>query len=237
MSSPTHPEDVDLTVDELAARADVSVRTVRFYAGKRLLPPPRLSGRTGLYGPHHLARLALIRDLTDAGYTLAAVTQFMDSLPEGADPEAVRLFGTLLTPWVAEEPVRWTHAELAEALDREVDDALIAQLTQAEVLTPDAEGGVSLTPSQLEMGRRLLALDAPLDALIEAGQVIREHAGRLAEDLQRIFRTRIMAGSASDDGEERQRLRALSAALRPLTIQSIVTAYTEALEREVREGR
>ena len=34
-----------LTVDELAARAGVTVRTVRFYSTKGLLPPPVLGPR------------------------------------------------------------------------------------------------------------------------------------------------------------------------------------------------
>ena len=46
----------DLTVDELSAKVGVPTRTIRFYTGKKLLPPPRLEGRTGLYGPAHVAR-------------------------------------------------------------------------------------------------------------------------------------------------------------------------------------
>jgi DNA-binding transcriptional MerR regulator len=29
------------TIDELAARSGISVRTIRFYAGKGLIPPPQ----------------------------------------------------------------------------------------------------------------------------------------------------------------------------------------------------
>lgn len=40
----TETEEPTLTVDELAARAGVTVRTIRFYSTRGLLPPPR-SGR------------------------------------------------------------------------------------------------------------------------------------------------------------------------------------------------
>jgi DNA-binding transcriptional MerR regulator len=40
-----------LTIDQLAERSGISVRTIRFYAGRGLLPAPQLRGRTGLYGP------------------------------------------------------------------------------------------------------------------------------------------------------------------------------------------
>ena len=47
--------DEELTIDELAARAGVTVRTVRFYP-RVGCSPPRLRGAR-LYGRDHLARL------------------------------------------------------------------------------------------------------------------------------------------------------------------------------------
>ena len=67
-------EEGVLTVDELAARAGVTVRTVRFYSTKGLLPPPVIGPRrVGRYGRGHLARLALIEELQRQGMTLAAI--------------------------------------------------------------------------------------------------------------------------------------------------------------------
>ena len=226
--------EAELTVDELAARVGVPVRTIRFYAGKKLLPPPRLEGRTGLYGAAHVARLALIRDLQTAGYTLAAIEQFLGTLPDDADAEAVELFGTLLTPWVPEETAVLTVDELAARMDRDVDDHLLSMLEAANVLEVCDDGRVALTGAQLEFGQRLLDLDAPLDALVEAGQVIRRHAAGLAEELQQVFRDRILAQFDGASPDDRVRLRALAAGLRPLTIQAIVTAFQESLDREVR---
>ena len=226
--------EVELTVDELAAKVGVPVRTIRFYAGKKLLPPPRLEGRTGLYGPVHVARLSLVRDLQQAGYTLAAIEQFLSTLPDDADAEAVELFGTLLVPWVPQETTVLTPDELADRLDRDVDDHLCAQLEAANVLERRDDGTVAFTSAQLEFGLRLLDLDAPLDALVEAGQVIRRHASEMAEELQQVFRARIIAQFDGASLDDRVRLRALAAGLRPLTIQAIVTGFQEALDREVR---
>jgi DNA-binding transcriptional MerR regulator len=224
----------ELTVDELAARAGTSVRTVRFYAGKRLLPPPRLVGRTGYYGPSHLARLALIRDLTDAGYTLAAVQDFLGSLPADADAEAVSLYGALLTPWAGRDTIVLTRDELVTRAGRPIDDDALALLAGSGALEVRSDGRIALSEGQLELALRLLDLDAPLDALLEAGDIVRQHAAALARDLQRLFRERIIAELGDADPAARERLRALAAALRPLTIQALIAAYTEALEREVR---
>ena len=63
----------ELTVDELAARTGMTVRTVRFYATEGLLPPPVRRGRIGYYNAGHRMRLDLIRTLQEHGYTLAAI--------------------------------------------------------------------------------------------------------------------------------------------------------------------
>ncbi|HVF07604.1 MAG TPA: MerR family transcriptional regulator, partial [Actinomycetota bacterium] len=60
-------------VDQLAARCDLSVDTVRYYQSRGLLPPPEREGRVAWYGPEHARRLAQIRSLQSKGLTLAAI--------------------------------------------------------------------------------------------------------------------------------------------------------------------
>ncbi len=233
----TGAADGELTVDELAAAAGIPVRRIRFYAGKKLLPPPRLEGRTGLYGPAHLARLQLIADLQEAGYTLAAIEDILESVPEDADADAVELVGTLAAPGAAGPALVLSREELHDRLGRELDEEQLAGLERANLLTRGDGDAVHATHAQLEFGRRMLAVDAPLDALVEAGEVVRRHARSLAEDLQAVFEDRILAEYDDPDPAERARLRETARALRPLTIQAIVTAYQESLEQVVRESR
>ena len=62
----TPPGDgVELTVDELATRAGLPVRTIREYQTMGLLPSPERRGRVGIYRTAHLARLQLIGRLQD----------------------------------------------------------------------------------------------------------------------------------------------------------------------------
>ena len=61
---------VVLGVGALAAAAEVSVDTVRYYQHLGLLEPPRREGRRAVYGPSHLARMGEIRRLAAAGFTL-----------------------------------------------------------------------------------------------------------------------------------------------------------------------
>lgn len=93
-------EPGELTVDQLAATVGMTVRNVRAYAARGLLPPPRLMGRTGWYGPDHVARLTLVRKLLDEGFTLAAVERTLDSASSPASSAALTLHRFLMAPWL-----------------------------------------------------------------------------------------------------------------------------------------
>ena len=69
-----------MNVDELAHAAGLVVSTVRLYQSRGLLPPPTKRGRVGWYGPDHLARLRLIADLQERGFSLAAIRELVRPL-------------------------------------------------------------------------------------------------------------------------------------------------------------
>jgi DNA-binding transcriptional MerR regulator len=108
--SPTDPgQPTEFTVDELARRARMTVRNVRAYASRGLLPPPKLRGRTGYYSAKHLNRLRAIRDLIDRGFTLAA----LERAPAGADAGTLAVARAMYEPYVADESEVTTITELA----------------------------------------------------------------------------------------------------------------------------
>lgn len=77
--------DTEFTVDELAARMKVPVRTIREYQTMGVLPPPERRGRIGLYGDTHVGRLELIARLQDRGYSLAGIRDLVGSWRNGSD--------------------------------------------------------------------------------------------------------------------------------------------------------
>lgn len=62
-------------LDELAAAAGVSPRTVRYYVQKGLLPAPQFRGRDTAYGREHLLRLRAIRGLQEKFLPLDAIAE------------------------------------------------------------------------------------------------------------------------------------------------------------------
>ncbi|MBV9266006.1 MAG: MerR family transcriptional regulator [Acidobacteriaceae bacterium] len=63
----------NLSLAELSERAGVPPRTIRFYIAQGLLPGPRRSGRSAVYGNAHLRLLDRIKGLQAKGMTLAEV--------------------------------------------------------------------------------------------------------------------------------------------------------------------
>ena len=62
MSEPAEAAAELITLDALTRRVGMSVRNIRFYATKGLVPPPIRRGRSGYYSPDHVARLAHTAD-------------------------------------------------------------------------------------------------------------------------------------------------------------------------------
>ena len=117
--APVESSDPDsMTIEQLASRVGMSVRTVRFYAGGGLIPPPRREGRNGCYGSDHLVRLELVRELQAHGFTLAAIERYLENLPGDASPARVALPRSLLTPWTPTTPETLPRAELEHPAGR-----------------------------------------------------------------------------------------------------------------------
>jgi DNA-binding transcriptional MerR regulator len=62
-----------MSLTELAEKAGLPGRTVRFYIARGLLPGPLKAGRDAAYGAAHLARLREIARLQTEGLTLAEI--------------------------------------------------------------------------------------------------------------------------------------------------------------------
>jgi DNA-binding transcriptional MerR regulator len=76
-----------MRVEELAAQADVSIDTVRYYQKQRLLPSPDHDGRLAWYSEEHLERIARVKDLQRRGFTLAVIRRFLSGELDPADEE------------------------------------------------------------------------------------------------------------------------------------------------------
>ena len=87
----------ELTIDQLAQRTGMTVRNVRAHQSRGLLPPPEVRGRTGYYGPEHVARIELIRELQADGFNLEPIRAAARERG-GSSAEALRFTRALRRP-------------------------------------------------------------------------------------------------------------------------------------------
>lgn len=76
---------VEYTIDELAREAGTTVRSVRVYHERGVLPPPQVKGRTGFYGADHLNRVRTISRLLERGIKLNGIRELLEAWDRGDD--------------------------------------------------------------------------------------------------------------------------------------------------------
>src|SRR5215216_3607564 len=100
-----------MTIDALARVTGMTVRNIRAHQSRGLLQPPEIQGRTGYYGPEHVARIELISEMQADGFNLAAIKRLLEIQP-GSDSEMLGIRRALMAPWEDEEPEFITAEEL-----------------------------------------------------------------------------------------------------------------------------
>lgn len=224
----------ELTVDDLAARTGMTVRTVRFYVGEGLLPAPARRGRIAYYGTQHRMRLELIRELQDHGYTLAAIERVLERIPHDASAADFAVQAAMLAPWSPERAEELDRASLERRSGRRLSRDEIDLLVALGILERVGRGRFRTTPSTLGMGIEMLDLPVSAAVLREAAQVIHEHAAAVAEGLADVFRRGVWEPFHRGDDSDRDQLATVVSRLRPLTVQGLVNAFGQAADRAVR---
>lgn len=245
MTTPPEPElpddegDLALTVDELAARVGVTVRNVRAYSARGLLPAPRMVGRTGYYGREHVARLLLVREMLAEGYSLAMIERTLATAPAMASSATLALHRALLAPWLPPEPESTTGAELAARAGVPEDPGVVDRLVDIGLVERIGEGELRvLDPALLTAGLQVVALGVPPDDLIDAQQRVNEHVREIAQTYVRMFVGSGMKAfvEAGAPREQLARVQDTVARLQPAAAQALLAAFRTEMAAAVEEA-
>src|SRR5881398_3231495 len=74
---PSQPLPGRCTIGELSEQVGMTVRNIRAYQARGLLPPPVVDGRVGFYTDLHRERLLMIRRLRAEGFNLVAISALL----------------------------------------------------------------------------------------------------------------------------------------------------------------
>ncbi|MFF7880806.1 MerR family transcriptional regulator [Streptomyces sp. NPDC007896] len=249
----TDTEEPTLTVDELAARAGVTVRTVRFYSSKGLLPPPVIGPRrVGHYSQEHLARLALIEELQRQGMTLAAIERHLQQLPADLSAQDLALHRAVVASWAQDAAEDVSRQELERRAGRPLGEEDLERLVAMNIIeraedtsdslersdspdsmdspdSVDSSGSFRVDPALLALGVQLLDVPLAHESILAARGVLLEHSRAAARELSALLR------EAVGEHESVAAVKSLSAHMQPLVVQALLTTFQRSLKEELRE--
>jgi DNA-binding transcriptional MerR regulator len=231
----------ELTIDELARRTGMTVRNIRAHQSRGLLPPPDVRGRTGYYGPEHISRIGLIRELQADGFKLEAIARLLDSAG-GSSQEVLRFTRAVKAPFEDEEPQIISPEELAERYGDAGDKApeLLRRAEKLGILRPLADGNFEeLSPRLGRAASELAALGVSSETALDVAREIRKHADSVAKTFVELF-VREVWKPFEDQGRPEHdlpRVREAVERLRPLASDALLAVFqlamTDAVERRV----
>jgi DNA-binding transcriptional MerR regulator len=223
-----------LTLDELTRRSGLSVRNIRFYTSRGLVPAPIRRGRSGYYSADHLARLELVRELQAHGFTLAAIEKYVARIPSDATPETIALHRSLLAPWMAELPETLSRRELGRRAGRDLTDDELDTLNALGIVFPTKQGKFQVALAHLSVGVSLLDLGMPFEAALAAQDIFQAHGRAIADELTELFRTKVWPAYV-EGGATPEQIREVVEKFKPVTVAALVTAYESAVDEAKRE--
>ncbi|AFT72651.1 Transcriptional regulator, MerR family protein [Alloalcanivorax dieselolei B5] len=172
----------EFTIDELAREAGSTVRNVRAYQDRGLLPPPEKRGRTGIYSDVHLARLKIIGALLERGYTLNNIRDLLSAWEEGRDLNDILGLEVAVTSW--RNPQVPSYVDYQDLIDDFGEDITPEVMTKAVSLGYIVPEGMRLRvpyPRVYNAGKELVEAGVPLDAVLTHVRLVRQEVDKLAE--------------------------------------------------------
>jgi DNA-binding transcriptional MerR regulator len=228
----TADPDEPLTIDDLARRVQLPVRTIREYHTMRLLPPPERRGRLGVYDARHIQRLQLIARLQRRGYSLAGIRDLLGAWESGTD--LTTLLGVDESQAALDEtPLRLTRAELFQRLPA-LDPAALSRAREIGFVRPYGEDHFLVrSPALLGLVADWVGFGVPLDQALDVIEVLAGDLDRLARRLADLIVERIWEPiSATSRAAD---LPDLLRRGRPLVLQGAATTLADHLGAALEE--
>ncbi|MER7679722.1 MerR family transcriptional regulator [Streptomyces sp. NPDC096934] len=233
-------------IEDLAHRSGATVRTIRAYQDRGLLPRPERRGRANVYGDAHLVRLRQIADLLDRGYTLASIKELLEAWDTGRGLGGILgLVAEVDGPWTDERAVRISRAELAERFGGSPDDAAVADAVELGVLEPvpgSADSFLVPSPQELAVAAELYAAGVPLSAISGHLRELRTKVEHIASRFLEFTTEHVFArylGEHQPSDAEAAEAASLVRRLRPLAQQTVDAELARAMRlfatRQLRE--
>ncbi|MDR6977057.1 DNA-binding transcriptional MerR regulator [Streptomyces sp. 3330] len=224
-------------IETLAHLTGATVRTIRAYQDRGLLPRPERQGRANHYSDTHRTRLQQIADLLDRGYTLASIKELLHAHDTGRGLGGVLgLVAEVDGPWTDEEPSRVSRADLTARFGGTADDGAIADAVALGVLEPvpgDEDVFLVPSPQELAVAVELHGAGVPLAAITsqlrELRSQVEQIAARFLEFTTEHVFARYLDGAHPPTDADAAEAASLVRRLRPLARQTVDAELARAM--------
>ena len=229
------PAAREYRIGELARKAGITVRTLRYYRERRLLPPPRREGRIGWYSQAHLDRLRVIGQLLGRGHTLGGIGELLSAWEQGYDLADLIGFERAMTaPWSDEVPVPVTVTDLSTLLGGQLTDEVLDEAIRLGYLDVDGDR-VHVSGQLLDTVTVLVREGIPLPAILAAARELQAALDTIASLFLDLVLTQVpdRRGGAPPP-HEIMRLAQAFERLRPIARTAIDAEFARAMDRRAR---
>ncbi|NEB82066.1 MerR family transcriptional regulator [Streptomyces sp. SID14478] len=232
----TEQSAAEYRIEDLAHHSGATVRTIRAYQDRGLLPRPERRGRANVYTSAHLSRLRQIADLLDRGYTLASIKELLEAWDAGRGLGGVLgLVAEVDGPWTDERAGRITRAELDERFGGNPDEAAVQDAVELGVLerVPGRDDEFLVpSPQELAVAVELYAAGVPLSAISGHLRELRGQIEHIAARFLEFTTEHVFArylGPYPPTDTEAAEAASLVRRLRPLAQQSVDAELARAM--------
>lgn len=220
-------------INDLAQVSGVSVRNIRVYQDRGLLPPPAIRGRTGWYSDEHLVRLNLISRMLERGYTFATISELLHAAHYGMKVEHVLRAapkGGRLRNFKRAATI--TITELKKTLG--ADERAISLSQKLGLLTKDGAHYAIRNPEVLEGAEALVKGGIDIDDLLERWVRVESDLTDVARSLVSIITDQYFDENLPDLGEAKlAKIAGLIQTVRPMAHEIVETTFSRALDQEI----
>ncbi|MGH9115427.1 MAG: MerR family transcriptional regulator [Acidimicrobiales bacterium] len=221
-------------IDDLARLAGTTVRNVRAYQDRGLLPAPVKVGRVGWYSEAHLARLRLVGEMLSRGYSLGNISELISGWARGQDlSDLLGLEAALIAPWGEDHSSTYSAGELQEMFPR-LAPSHLERAVALELVAVEGDRYRVADPRLLEGANVLVEAGVPFEEVLRLGADV----AALTDDIARVYVETVTthlvgdAAGALAPGQVR-RLAEVVRRLRPLAKVVVDAGLAAALERRI----
>jgi len=229
------PAAREYRIGELAREAGITVRTLRYYRERRLLPPPRREGRIGWYSQAHLERLRVIGQLLGRGHTLGGIGELLSAWEQGYDLADLIGFERAMTaPWSDEVSVPVTVADLSALLGGQLTEEVLDEAVRLGYLDVDGDR-VHVSGRLLDTVTVLVREGIPLPAILSAAREVQAGLDTIASLFLDLVLTQVPGrrGGAPPPDEITRQAQAFER-LRPIARAALDADFGRAMDRRAR---